>query len=255
MNTIPVFDFHVHLGVWCLPDFQNIGATVADLDAVCVRYGLIGAAVTTTDGPGDAVTRNEALLNQIRTRPGYCFFPWINIREPGMLDFVVSRRAWVRGFKVHPSIDRVPFDHPDWAPLVTLAKDLAVPILVHCGAWKEMSSYTKVLPWAEKFPEVDFVLAHTTGGSFVDRTAGLKHLRDLGRPNLYVDITGSFRWRVLAWAIEYISPQQILFGSDYPTGHPQLYRGLMEVFNLTLEDRQAIYYQNALNLLSRKKEC
>ncbi len=253
LSSTPIFDIHVHLGTWQAEELQSIGSDFCQFDQMCQRYGVVGAAVTTTDGPEDCVSRNRALLARIKGRPEYQFFPWIRIQDPGIFDFVMESKEWIRGFKVHPALDRVPFDDKAFQPLLELADEMRVPILVHCGHWKEMTSYEKVLPAAEKFPGVDFILAHTTGGSFVDRIKGVKHIRETGLENLYVDITGSFRWKVILWTIEYLTAYKVLFGSDFPLGHPNLYRGLMETIELTREERDAIYFQNGQRLLNKKR--
>lgn len=243
---------HVHVGTWQIEDLQGIGATYQDFDRMCRENAVIGAALTTTDGPEDCITRNRALLEASAGDERSYFFPWVRIQEAGMLDFLDAAKDRVRGFKVHPAIDHVPFDDPAFEPLLERAADQRVPILVHCGHWKEMTSYEKVLPAAEKHPEIDFILAHTTGGTFSDRLRGVKHLRDLKADNLYVDITGTFRWKLIMWTIEHLTPYKIVFGSDYPLGHPNLYRGLMEVVDLSREEREAIYSKNAQMILGKK---
>lgn len=248
-----MIDIHVHIGYWQLADLQGVGTTVEEYDRLRREWNIAGAAVTTTDGPEDCITRNRQLMNLVKDRPEYYYFPWIRIQEPRILDFVMDNREHVRGFKVHPAIDKVPFDDPAFEALSVAAGELGVPILVHCGAWKEMTSYEKVLPAAQRHPEVDYIMAHATGGSFVERTAGIRHLAELKLDNVYVDITGTFRWKTLQRIIEDIGPDKVLFGSDYALGHPHMYRALMEVLNLSPEDKENIFSGNSLRLLSRKR--
>lgn len=253
MRPLPIIDMHVHVGTWQLEDLQGIGAGYEDFNRMCRQYHVIGAAVTTTDGPEDCITRNRALLEASAQDERSFFFPWVHILEPGILEFLDAAQDRIRGFKVHPAIDHVPFDDPAFEPLLARAAEWRVPILVHCGHWKEMTSYEKVLPSAEKHPEIDFILAHTTGGRFGDRLRGVRHLHELKAENLYVDITGTFRWKLIMWTIELLTPYKIVFGSDYPLGHPSLYRGLMEAVELSREEREAIYFKNAQRLLGKKR--
>jgi len=107
---------------------------------------------------------------------------------------------------------------PIMYPLFELCRELDIPILMHAGHNRypdprqpRMSGGEHFSDIAEKFPDVQFVMAHITGGG--DWYWQLKAVKD--SPNVAIDMSGSVLDRpVIETAVKMLGADRILFGMD-----------------------------------------
>jgi predicted TIM-barrel fold metal-dependent hydrolase len=142
-------------------------------------------------------------------------------------------------------------------PIVELAQHFEVPLLLHMndpvGAaypGKSAIRLEAVYRLIQKFPEVDWILAHWGGGL---PFYGLlkKEAPEVFR-RVYFDTAASpylYRPEIYRLAAEMVGPEKILFGSDFPLLSPKLYLEEMEEANLPEDWRQMILGQNLARLL------
>ena len=128
-----LFDAHTHLG----DDIDGMHGRYEELTALLERYGFAGAFVFCLDEPdrepGFCVPNDRTLAHAGRS--GGRLFPFVR------LDLTASpleeaRRALdlgARGIKLHPRAQAFALDDERLGPIFELARERAVPILIHGG--------------------------------------------------------------------------------------------------------------------------
>ena len=91
-----------------------------------------------------------------------------------------------------------------------------------------------ILPMANKYPEVTFIMAHLGDEKYVDAIAFSRH------GNVYVDTSGiaSSKNRVIEYAVGKVGSERILFGTD--TYAPGFQRGRIEYALISQKDKENI---------------
>ena len=236
------FDGHVHVGAWRLPEFAGHASEPADLVPIYRRWAYAGALVFSTDAAD-----NRALLEGVPRRVGELVFRhgfWVAPDLRGNLESLEDTADRWAALKIHPSILRRPLGDPAYAPYLSIAATLGIPVLVHCGRWQEMAGFGLALGVATRRPDLHFVLGHMGGDSpllvsgCVARISG----EEIGNVSLG---TESIRepW-VLEGALERLGASRLIFGSDYNLNHPEPFRRLIEVLDLSDAERDNIFIDN-----------
>jgi hypothetical protein len=142
-------------------------------------------------------------------------------------------------------------------PIVELSQHYSVPLLLHMndpvGAsypGKAAICLEAIYRLIQKFPEVNWILAHWGGGL---PFYGLlkKEAPEVFR-RVYFDTAASpylYRPEIYRLVAEMVGPEKILFGSDFPLLSPKRYLEEMEEANLPENWRQMILGQNLAHLL------
>jgi predicted TIM-barrel fold metal-dependent hydrolase len=240
-----IIDGHIHAGYWSSEMFLGRGASFEAMERCLDDCGIDGAILTSTDRQdNDAVARFIAG----GTSKKYWFFPWLNPLEGG-LDYARRHRSAVHGIKLHPSCDKVRINDPRTAPLLRFARDENLPVMVHCGRWQEMSSYRYALETAASYPRVRFVLSHM-GGDLPELEMGtIEGIVEGGLGNVLLGIEGVREYWAVQRAVEALGADRVVFGSDFPLGHPRMYMGLVDALEISPEERGLIMGGNALRLV------
>lgn len=95
--------------------------------------------------------------------------------------------------------------------------------------------------------EVTFVAAHPG-----EKVNYLKHIERISRyDNAYLDLsgTGLFRYGMLAYGVDKLGSERILFGTDYPICNPGMYVQAVCHEHISDKDRENIFAANAKRLL------
>ena len=125
-----------------------------------------------------------------------------------------------RGIKLHPRAQRFGFDEAALDPVMRLAAERHVPVLVHAGRGLPPIA-ADLVRLVERHPGAQLILAHAA-------IADLEHLSRLltDHPNVHYDtsVWSSLDMRAL---LATASPEQVLYASDapygtYPVGQLQL---------------------------------
>jgi predicted TIM-barrel fold metal-dependent hydrolase len=240
-----VIDGHVHVGQWS-ERFFGLKVGLAEVDAVLSSCGVEGAAVTATD-----LRDNESLFRDIQSaRLRYWFFPWINPAGAGGLRALEEWGPAVAGLKFHPSCDGVRITDPRCGPYLEFARLKRLPVMVHCGRWQEMSSYRYALDVAGRYPDLQFLFAHMGGDEPGLVRATYEALAAGGPANVRLGMEGIREYWLIRRAIDALGPHRIVWGSDFPIGHPKMYLGILEALELTEEERRWIGRESFLSAVS-----
>jgi predicted TIM-barrel fold metal-dependent hydrolase len=155
----------------------------------------------------------------------------------------------VSGIKLHPSCDRIKVTDERVIPFLEFAEREGLPVVIHCGRWQEMSSYQLALEVAEKHPDLDFILSHMGGDTPELETATTDAIKDRGLVNVSLGIEGVREYWAVQRAIDELGADRVIFGSDFPLGHPRMYLGLVDALRLSPGDRELVLGGNILRLL------
>ena len=157
------------------------------------------------------------------------------------------------GAKLHPDIQACDIDDKRFYPLYEALQRYNMPIFLHMGDKRPEYRYSmasKLKKVLDDFPALKAVAAHFGSYSEWDNAKCL-----YGHPNVWYDLSSAL------WAL---TPEQaltlikrcgydrVMFGTDYPVYHVRDYEELFDKLDLNEEQKQDIYYNNAMRFLS---EC
>jgi predicted TIM-barrel fold metal-dependent hydrolase len=198
-------------------DPDGMRQTPEELIAALERARARGAFVFPFHEPDGYRDANDAVLEAARESNGLLTaFCRINPHDDQAL--AEARRALdsgARGIKLHPRAEQFTLDHRGVRPLIALAHERSLPVLIHAGRGIPALGLHAV-EYAAEFPDARLILAH----------AGICDLSWIWRvapdhPNLLFD---SAWWMPADLLSLYtlIPPGQILFASDAPYGNTAL---------------------------------
>jgi predicted TIM-barrel fold metal-dependent hydrolase len=241
-----VIDGHIHAGYWSAERFLGRGVPFEELDRCLAECGIDGAVLTSTD-----LRKNSSVIEFIAksARRRYWFFPWVNPAVNDDLTFVAEHREKIHGLKLHPSCDRVKVTDKRVEPFIGFARDEGLPVMVHCGRWQEMSSYSLVLEVAARYPDVDFILSHMGGDTPELEMATIDAIKKGRLANAYLGTEGVREYWAVQRAVDELGAEKVIFGSDFPLGHPKMYMGVIDALKISDQQRGLVLGGNILRLV------
>jgi uncharacterized protein len=206
--------------------------------------------------------QHEVILEAMRRWPrkiiGFCNVNPLDPAAPGEVERClaagfrgVGELAW---YEDDPGEDLAYF----LTPLAELAQHFGVPLMLHMNdpvgvsyPGKAAIRLDAVYRVIQKFPEVDWILAHWGGGL---PFYGLlkKEVPEVFR-RVYFDTAASpylYRPEIYRLAAEMVGPEKILFGSDYPLLGVKRYLKEMEEARLPEDWREMILGKNLAQILN-----
>jgi uncharacterized protein len=192
---------------------------------------------------------NRFMKEQPGLVEGYCY---VNPSNPNALE-VLNRGIEEYGMSGMKLWVATYCDDPSVFPLVEQCIHYNIPILIHAfqktiGQLEHESTGVNVAGLAARYPEAKLLMAHFGGNGY----HGIKAVRDY--PNVWADFSGTFfRRDELDYAIRQIGAERIVFGSDITITY-LVNVGQVEEAELTPEQKDRIYYKNALKLFDRKQQ-
>ncbi len=166
----------------------------------------------------------------------------------------------VRGFKLHPQLQRFFTNDPSIYPFYELLEQARLPVIVHTGhsgigtgvrggggVRLKYGDPMLLDDVAVDFPDLQIVMAHP---SFPWQDEAISVC--LHKPNVWIDLSG--------WSPKYFSPtlvqyantllrDKVLFGSDYPLITPDRWLKDFAEISIRPEVRPKILKENAIRLL------
>lgn len=117
----------------------------------------------------------------------------------------------LRGLKFHPWLQSFPANSAYLHPSLELCQAHRLPVLFHTGT-PPYSQPFQVMEQAKRFPGVPFIVGHFGKLIFLDAIRAAELC-----PNIYLETSGA-QVADIAFALERISVDRILFGTDLPIG-------------------------------------
>lgn len=244
-----IIDIHAHL--WD----GRFERDKREIVKACRVYNISRACISSLGShfPGmDEISRlnsetHKFMMEEPELIDGFCYInPWnsdcLDMLKRGIEDFGMSgMKLWVATC----------CDDPKVFPLAEKCIEYKVPVLVHAfhkatGQLESESRGTNVGNLALKYSELKIIMAHL--GANCHRE--LKPVQNF--KNVSVDISGTiFRRDDIDYTKKLLGASRILFGTDMPGATFLANYGQIEEADLDSNERELIYYKNALRLLDR----
>lgn len=241
-----IIDIHAH--IWK----GSYDKDKAEIVKACSLYGISKVYISglSSLNPDEEEIRelNHEVYKFMQEQPelieGFCYVnpmhgKCLDDLKKGIEEYGMSgMKLWVATF----------CDDPRVFPLVEKCIYYRLPILLHSfhkavGQLENESTGTNVANLARLYPEAKIIMAHLGANCY----HGIKAIRNC--KNVWVDISGSmFRRDDIDYTVKQIGADRILFGTDMP-GPYLTNLGRIEEADLTQEERDLIYYKNALKIL------
>jgi predicted TIM-barrel fold metal-dependent hydrolase len=208
---IEIFDAHVHLG----HDIDGFSGSYDELERIDERYGIAHSFVFCMDEPDRHPAfraANDRTLEYARRAGGRLIpFARLDLAEEPIEEATRCLDAGARGIKLHPRAQGFLLNDKRLAPVFALAAERRVPILIHGGrGLPPIADHLDRL--VEAYPDAQLIIAH----------AGIADLAELagrfgGKPGVFFD-TSVWSAIDLLSLLHLVSPEQVVYGSDYPYG-------------------------------------
>ncbi len=158
----------------------------------------------------------------------------------------------LKGVKLHPEYQGFFVDDERMKPIYKKISQLGLITVFHSGQDIGFNEPFHCMPQnlenALKWFDSPVVAAHWGGSGCAKQV--VKYL--CGKENLWFDISFGYGTMPKQFAQEILeaqTPDRLLFGSDMPWHRPKWEMRLLESLDLSIDDKEKIYYKNALRLL------
>jgi uncharacterized protein len=206
-----IFDAHVHLG----NDIDGFSGVYEELVRIHDRVGITGAFMFCMDEPDRHPAfraPNDRTLEYGRRSEGR-FIPFVrlDLAESPIEEAERCLDLGARGIKLHPRAQRFLLNDERLAPVFALASEHNVPILIHGGrGLPPIADHLARL--VDQFPGAQLIIAHAG----IADLAGLAG-RFAGKAGVFFDTSVWSPVDLLSF-FHQVSPEQVLYASDYPYG-------------------------------------
>src|SRR5213082_466556 len=206
-----IFDAHVHLGT----DIDGFRGDYEELERIQQRFGVSRAFVFCLDEPDRhpafRAANNRTL--EFAERSGGRLIPFVrlDLGESPIEEATRCLDRGARGIKLHPRAQRFLLNDERLAPVFALAAERRVPILIHGGrGLPPIADHLRRL--VDAYPDAQLIIAHAG----IADMAGLARCFS-GKAGVFFDTSA---WSPIDLLDFYrqISPEQVLYASDYPYG-------------------------------------
>lgn len=241
-----IIDTHTHINHGAPNDTQVSEIYLSDLDELYAIGKAAGidkmfastfASVLSTE---NVAAENEYLYELARSVD--YLYQWVVIEPRCEETFAQARRMLNTekcvGIKLHPPYHKYNYD--DFGDKIfSLAAEYGAIVQIH--PWREADL---ILPYADKYRDVTFIMAHLDGKDHVNAIEKAKY------GNVYTDVATSASTNnyVIEYAVKRVGSERILFGTD--TYAPGFVRGRVEYALITDDDKANILYRNAKRLFA-----
>jgi predicted TIM-barrel fold metal-dependent hydrolase len=206
-----LFDAHTHLG----DDIDGMAARPDELLTMLESHGFAGAFTFCLDEPDRAPAfsaANDRTLAYAHEVGGTLVpFARLDLEDEPIEEAIRCLDLGARGIKLHPRAQKFSISDERLAPVFELAVARNVPILIHGGrGLPPIADHLASL--VERFAGVQIVIAHA---GIADMAGLAGHFG--GVPGVYFD-TSVFSAIDLLDLFRQVSPEQVVFATDYPYG-------------------------------------
>jgi uncharacterized protein len=206
-----IFDAHVHLG----NDIDGFSGVYEELERTFDSFGISRAFMFCMDEadrqPGFRRPNDRTLEHAKRSEERFIPFVRLDLTEDPIGEAERCLDLGARGIKLHPRAQRFMLNDERLAPIFALATERRVPILIHGGrGLPPIADHLARL--VETYPEAQLIIAHAG----IADMAGLAG-RFGGKSGVFFDTSVWSPVDLLSF-FHHVSPEQVLYASDYPYG-------------------------------------
>ena len=206
-----LFDAHIHLGT----DIDGFRGYYDEFTEIAKRYGISRAFMFCMDEPDRHPAfrkpNDRTLAFAERSRGLFIPFVRLDLAEDPIGEATRCLDLGARGIKLHPRAQRFLLNDERLRPIFELAADRRVPILIHGGRGLPPIA-DNLARLVETYPDAQLIIAHA---GIADLAALAEHFA--GKAGVFWDTSVWSPVDLLAM-LRHVSPEQVLFASDYPYG-------------------------------------
>jgi predicted TIM-barrel fold metal-dependent hydrolase len=208
---VDVFDVHTHLG----DDIDGMKGRLEELLGIMDAYGMSRANIFCMDEPDrhpSFTAANDRTLDAAGRSDGRLLpFVRLDLSEAPIEEARRCLDRGARGIKLHPRAQRFLLNDERLAPVFAIASEYRVPILIHGG--RGLPPIADDLGRLhERYPESQLIIAHAGIADLAGLAANFS-----GKAGVFFD-TSVWSPVDLLDFYRQISPEQVLYASDYPYG-------------------------------------
>ena len=259
-----LIDFHTHV----FPD-KIAGRTLEKLETISGVHPHSNGTVEGLLGNMDRWGVDRAVLLHIATKPSQqhtindwaaslqsdrllCFGTVHPDAEDALEELYRIKELGLHGVKFHPDYQNFQLMEPRMFPIYETIEKLGLPMLFHAG-WDPVSPdvtrapVSAIVELLDSFPSMTIIGAHLGGMKQYEQVE-----EKLAGRNFYVDISMSSYYcppDLYARIVKKYGADHLLFGSDCPWSEPPKEKAYLEQVGLTFEEREKIYWKNAVKIL------
>jgi uncharacterized protein len=210
-RDVEIFDAHVHLG----NDIDGFSGVYEELERILDRFGISRAFMFCMDEPdrqpGFRAPNNRTLEYAKRSEGRLVPFVRLDLTEDPIGEAERCIDLGARGIKLHPRAQRFVLNDERLAPVFAIAAEREVPILIHGGrGLPPIADHLARL--VDAYPGAHLIIAHAG----IADMAGLAG-RFGGKAGVFFDTSVWSPVDLLSF-FHQVSPEQVLYASDYPYG-------------------------------------
>ena len=206
-----IFDAHVHLGT----DIDGMRGDLDELLRIQRAHGITRSFMFCLDEPdrhpafraGNDRTLEFAARSEGRLIP----FVRLDLTEDPIAEAERCLDRGARGIKLHPRAQKFMLNDERLAPVFAIAAERKVPILIHAGRGLPPIA-ADLARLVDRYPDAYLILAHA---GIADLGALMRLLA--GKKGVFFD-TSAWSPIDLLDFFRQVSPEQVLYASDYPYG-------------------------------------
>jgi len=206
-----IFDAHLHLGL----DIDGMVGDYDELEAIMAAHGISRAFMFCLDEPDRhpafSAANDRTLAFAERSNGRLIPFLRLDLNESPLDEARRCLDLGARGIKLHPRAQRFDATDARLGPVFELSADRRVPILIHGGRGLPPIA-DGLANLMDRFPEASLIIAHAGIADLAALTSAMA-----GRRGVFFD-TSTWSAVDLFDLYRRVSPEQVVYASDYPYG-------------------------------------
>ena len=235
-----IVDSHVHIGG---PPKESEPKNFAKLmkvskidKAIIFRYFY--------DKP--TIFSNRYISSVIEQFPNqYVGFAWINPNEKtATKELKESITKWkLKGIKLHLEMHPTPLEK--LRKIFNIAEKYTIPICIHLG-----NDFNQIKILSQEY-NVKLIIAHLGTGVYCLDINRLKKAIELAKnKNVFLETSGN-TYPLVNYALKALNPTKLIMGSDFPHEHPLVSVKIIELLNLSDQNKDLILQKNISQILEK----
>ena len=255
-------DAHNH--VWCGPNNGSLNVEKAkellySAECLGIRRICVSAPITKPDVTVEAMKHfNDVVIEAMKLSNRFLGFCFVDAGLGQSAVDEVKRCVIDHGMTGIKMYHQHRIDDDIQAPVLELAAELGVPVLMHAGKCNDpetmakqpnISNASHFLNAVKKFPKTTFIQGHIGGGG--DWEWNLRVLEEMHSENYFIDISGSvIDAGIVRRTVNAVGIDHVLFATDESMEEGV---GKSQAADLTDDEYLKLYSGNMKRILARRR--
>ena len=224
------------------PYYTAYWDTLSQIEKAAKISAVFASPFEALTGREDTVQANGDMFRMVQDIPN--LYQWVVIDPQNEDTFEQADRMLKSekcvGIKLHPVLHKYSLEEQG-EKIFSFAEKHSAIVQIHP---EKAADY--ILPFADAFPDVTFIMAHLGGVDHINAIRNAKHR------NVYADTSGkaSLKNMLIEYVVSQIGSDRILFGTDTYAAGAQ--RGRIEYAMISQQDKDNILCNNAKRLFGTK---